>query len=186
ILGCLDRPSAGTHLLDGIDAGALDGDARAELRNARIGFVFQSFNLLPRTTARENVALPLIYGDVPLAEHRVRAEAALAAVGVEALAGRTPSQLSGGQQQRAPIPRALVPDPPVVLADEPTGNLDSTTSAEIVALLRDLNQRRHLTIVVVTHEADVAAAMARVVVLRDGHVVEDGAPQAVLAARTSA
>jgi putative ABC transport system ATP-binding protein len=186
IVGCLDRPSAGTYLLDGIDAGALDADARAELRNARIGFVFQSFNLLARTTARENVALPLVYGDVPLAEHRARADAALAAVGVQALAERTPTQLSGGQQQRIAIARALVTRPRLVLADEPTGNLDSVTSDEIVALLRDLNRQRGLTIVVVTHEPGVAAATDRVVVLRDGRVVEDGAPHAVLGARSSA
>jgi len=186
ILGCLDRPSAGTYLLDGIDAGTLDPDARAELRNARIGFVFQSFNLLARTTARDNVALPLVYGDAPLAEHRARADAALAAVGVDALADRTPTQLSGGQLQRVAIARALVTRPGIVLADEPTGNLDSATSEEIVALLRDLNRRHGLTIVVVTHEPAVAAATDRVVVLRDGRVVEDGAPDVVLAARTSA
>jgi putative ABC transport system ATP-binding protein len=186
ILGCLDRPSAGSYLLDGIDAGGLDADARAALRNARIGFVFQSFNLLPRTTARDNVALPLLYGDVPLAEHRDRADAALEAVGVRPLADRTPTQLSGGQQQRVAIARALVTRPRLVLADEPTGNLDSATSGEIVALLRDLNRRYGLTIVVVTHEHHVAAATDRVVVLRDGRVVEDGGPQAVLAARSSA
>jgi putative ABC transport system ATP-binding protein len=186
ILGCLDRPSAGTYRLDGIDVGSLEADARAELRNTCIGFVFQSFNLLPRTTARDNVALPLVYGDVPLAAHRARADAALAAVGVQALADRTPTQLSGGQQQRVAIARALVTRPRLVLADEPTGNLDSATSEEIVGLLRDLNQRQRLTVVVVTHERDVAAATDRVVVLRDGHVVEDGTPRAALGARSSA
>jgi putative ABC transport system ATP-binding protein len=186
ILGCLDRPSAGSYLLNGTDAGRLDADARAALRNACIGFVFQSFNLLPRTTARDNVALPLLYGSVPLAEHRGRTDAALEAVGVRALADRTPTQLSGGQQQRVAIARALVTHPRLVLADEPTGNLDSATSDEIVALLRELNRHQGLTIVVVTHEPHVAAATDRVVVLRDGSVVEDGAPRAVLAARSSA
>jgi len=186
ILGCLDRPTAGVYLLDGVDVGRLDGDGRAELRNRRIGFVFQSFNLLPRTTARDNVALPLVYGDVPLAHHRARSEAALAAVGVAALGDRLPSQLSGGQQQRVAIARALVTQPRLILADEPTGNLDSATSAEIVSLLCALNRAQGLTIVVVTHEPEVAAAMGRVVVLRDGRVVADGPPASVLSTRSSA
>jgi putative ABC transport system ATP-binding protein len=186
LLGCLDRPTAGSYLLDGVDVGGLDADARAELRNRRIGFVFQSFNLLPRTTARDNVALPLVYGEVPVAEHRARAEAALAAVGVAQLADRLPSQLSGGQQQRVAIARALVTRPRLLLADEPTGNLDTATSAEIVALLSQLNREQRLTVVVVTHEPDVAAATSRVVVLRDGRVVEDGPPATVLGARSPA
>jgi putative ABC transport system ATP-binding protein len=186
LLGCLDRPTAGSYLLDGVDVGGLDADARAELRNRRIGFVFQSFNLLPRTTARDNVALPLVYGEVPFAEHRARAEAALAAVGVAQLADRLPSQLSGGQQQRVAIARALVTRPRLLLADEPTGNLDTATSAEIVALLSQLNREQRLTVVVVTHEPDVAAATSRVVVLRDGRVVEDGPPATVLGARSPA
>jgi len=186
ILGCLDRPTTGTYLLDGVDVGRLDADGRAELRNRRIGFVFQSFNLLPRTTARENVALPLVYGDVPLAHHRARASDALAAVGMSALAERTPSQLSGGQQQRIAIARALVTHPKVILADEPTGNLDTATSDEIVGLLCALNREQGLTIVVVTHEPEVAAATERVVVLRDGRVVADGPPPAVLPTRSTA
>jgi putative ABC transport system ATP-binding protein len=186
ILGCLDRPTTGTYLLDGVDVARLDADGRAELRNRRIGFVFQSFNLLPRTTACDNVALPLVYGDVPLAQHRGRAEAALAAVGVAALAARLPSQLSGGQQQRVAIARALVTRPRVILADEPTGNLDTATSAEIVALLCALNREQGLTVVVVTHEPEVAATMTRVVALRDGRVVADGPPASVLPVRSSA
>jgi putative ABC transport system ATP-binding protein len=184
ILGCLDRPTTGSYLLDGIDVGRLEADGRAELRNRRIGFVFQSFNLLPRTAARDNVALPLVYGDVPLSQHRARADAALAAVGVAALADRLPSQLSGGQQQRVAIARALVTRPGLILADEPTGNLDTATSADIVALLCALNREHGLTVVVVTHEPEVAGAMARVVVLRDGRVVADGPPAVVLAARS--
>ncbi len=186
VIGCLDRPTAGTYRLDGIDAGGLDADARAELRNRRIGFVFQSFNLLPRTIARDNVALPLVYGDVPLEEHRRRAEEALAAVGIAPLADRLPSQLSGGQQQRVAIARALVTQPRLLLADEPTGNLDSATSAEIVTLLCALNRVQGLTVLVVTHEPEVAAAVGRVVVLRDGRIVEDGPPAVVLGRRSSA
>ncbi len=183
LLGCLDRPSSGSYRLDGIEVTTLDADARAEIRNRKIGFVFQSFNLLPRTTARENVALPLVYGEVPRAEHAERAEAALAAVGLAALGDRLPQQLSGGQQQRVAIARALVTRPRLLLGDEPTGNLDTATASEILHLLRELNAREQLTMVIVTHEAAVAAWSDRVVVLRDGRIVADGAPDRVLAAR---
>jgi putative ABC transport system ATP-binding protein len=186
ILGCLDRPTSGVYRLDGVDVGALDADARAELRNAKLGFVFQSFNLLSRTSARENVALPLVYGTVPAAEHAARADAALVAVGLAGFGDRTPTQLSGGQQQRVAIARALVGRPKVLLADEPTGNLDSATSDEVMDLLVGLNERERLTIVVVTHEPDVAARTRRVLVMRDGRLVADGPPETVLTSRRTA
>jgi putative ABC transport system ATP-binding protein len=180
LLGCLDRPTSGTYLLDGDDVSALDANRRAELRNAKIGFVFQSFNLLPRTSARENVELPLVYGDVPLAEHRARAEAALAAVGLADAGERMPNQLSGGQQQRVAIARSLVNRPSLILADEPTGNLDTTTSLEILRLLRQLNQQQGVTLLIVTHEPDIAQLTDRVIMIRDGQVVADGPPARVL------
>ncbi len=173
LLGCLDRPTRGTYHLGGVDAGALPPDARAELRNRRIGFVFQSFNLLARTTALENVELPLVYGDVPLAEQRRRALAALAALGLSDRAHHLPNQLSGGQQQRVAIARALVNQPALLLADEPTGNLDSQTTAEIMTLIARLHREQGLTVVLVTHEPDVAAWAERVITFRDGLVVSD-------------
>jgi len=181
LLGCLDRPTAGEYLLDGVEAGRLDANARAELRNSKIGFVFQSFNLLARTSAVENVELPLVYGHVPTGEHRPRAEAALRAVGLAALADRLPTQLSGGQQQRVAVARALVTEPRLILADEPTGNLDTHTSAEIIGLLRTLNAEKRLTILIVTHDPDVARQTERVLLMRDGHLVADGSPADVLA-----
>jgi len=181
LLGCLDRPSAGSYVLDGEDVGRLDADRRAEIRNAKIGFVFQSFHLLPRTSARDNVELPLVYGPVPAADHRQRAEQALAAVGLADAATRLPNQLSGGQQQRVAIARALVTRPRLILADEPTGNLDTRTSHDIMSLLRDLNRRDRLTLVIVTHAPDVAGWTDRVLVLRDGQLVADGPPAALLA-----
>ncbi len=178
ILGCLDRPSSGSYRLSGVEIADLDPDARAEIRNRRIGFVFQSFSLLARTTALENVELPLFYGELPLAQQRARAVEALARVGLAHRADHVPSQLSGGEQQRVAIARALVNGPELLLADEPTGNLDSRTSAEIIAMLRDLNRTSDLTIVIVTHDPEIATAADRVVTFRDGRIITDSARQA--------
>lgn len=172
ILGCLDRPTSGRYRLDGVDVATLTPDRRAEVRNRNLGFVFQNFNLLARTSALENVELPLVYAAVPAKERRQRAAAALHAVGLAGRERHHPSQLSGGQQQRVAIARALVNEPPVVLADEPTGNLDSAASAELMTLFGRLHQRG-MTILLVTHEAELAAHAERRIVFRDGRVESD-------------
>ena len=174
LLGCLDRPTRGRYRLDGTDVAELGSDARAALRNRKIGFVFQGFNLLARSTALENVELPLLYGGLPAAERRSRAAAALTRVGLGDRLQSRPVQLSGGQQQRVAIARALVMRPPLILADEPTGNLDSRTSYEIMALLQELNAGG-LTVVLVTHEADVAHCARRLLLFRDGRLRSDAA-----------
>jgi putative ABC transport system ATP-binding protein len=173
ILGCLDRPTRGTYTLAGLDVGEREGDSRAIVRNRVIGFIFQGFNLLPRTTALENVELPLQYRGIGGRERRRRAKAALESVGLGDRMDHNPSQLSGGQQQRVAIARALVTDPPLLLADEPTGNLDTRTSLEVLALLQTLNRERGITIVLVTHERDIAACASRVITMRDGRIVTD-------------
>ena len=172
ILGCLDRPTSGRYRLDGVDVATLTPDRRAEVRNRNLGFVFQNFNLLARTSALENVELPLVYAAVPAKERRQRAAAALHAVGLAGRERHHPSQLSGGQQQRVAIARALVNEPTVVLADEPTGNLDSAASADLMALFGRLHQRG-MTILLVTHEAELAAHAERRLVFRDGRVESD-------------
>jgi putative ABC transport system ATP-binding protein len=174
VLGCLDRPDAGRYQVEGQDVAALDRPALAAIRNRTIGFVFQSFALLPRTSAAENVELPLVYAGVSAGERRRRAAAALARVGLADRAHHHPSQLSGGQQQRVAIARAIVNEPAVLLADEPTGNLDTRTSEEIMDLFQEL-QRAGLTVVLVTHEADIAAYASRVLLVRDGAIASDSA-----------
>jgi putative ABC transport system ATP-binding protein len=173
-VGCLDRPTSGTYLLDGVDVSRLDRDQRAEIRNGKIGFVFQSFNLLARTRAVENVELPMLYSDLGFStqERRRRALEALARVGLAGREDHYPSQLSGGQQQRVAIARALVTDPAIVLADEPTGNLDSRTSEEIMGIFQELNDAGK-TVVLITHEIDIAAHAKRVIYLRDGVIWRD-------------
>jgi putative ABC transport system ATP-binding protein len=173
ILGCLDRPTRGTYMLCGIDVGSRGGDSRAIVRNRVIGFIFQGFNLLPRTTALENCELPLQYRGVGSRQRRRRAQAALTAVGLGDRMDHKPNQLSGGQQQRVAIARALVTDPPLLLADEPTGNLDTRTSLEVLALLQRLNKGRGISVVLVTHERDIAACASRVITMRDGRIVSD-------------
>ena len=176
LLGLLDRADEGRYELAGQDVTALDASAQAQVRNRTIGFVFQSYNLLKRMNVLENVALPLIYAGRSRGEARQRAAALLQRVGLAELGQRLPNQLSGGQQQRVAIARALVNNPPLLLADEPTGNLDSRTTDEVLAILEQLNRDEGLSIVIVTHESDVAAHAKRLVRLRDGRVVYDGAP----------
>ncbi|TAH12699.1 MAG: ABC transporter ATP-binding protein [Curvibacter sp.] len=172
ILGCLDQPSAGSYLLADEPVQDMAPDALASIRNRRIGFVFQQFNLLPRTSALENVELPMVYAGVPAAQRHQRAQAALEQVGLGQRTGHTPAELSGGQQQRVAIARALVNQPQLILADEPTGALDSQTSEDIMQLLTELN-RQGMTVVLVTHEADIAAWARRTLVFKDGLMVED-------------
>jgi putative ABC transport system ATP-binding protein len=175
ILGCLDTPTAGHYLFRGADVGTLSRDQLSLLRRYYIGFVFQGFNLLKRTTARENLELPLVYRGVAPAERRERALAALAQVGLEGRENHSASELSGGQQQRVAIARALVTEPSVIFADEPTGNLDSARSHEIMKLLSDLNAQKNITIVLVTHEKDIAAFAKRQIRFLDGHIETDTA-----------
>jgi putative ABC transport system ATP-binding protein len=173
MIGCLDRPTSGSYRLGGEEVAALPPDALAAVRGRRLGFVFQQYMLLPRQSALRQVEMPLIYRGVGAAERRRRSEAALRIVGMHARMDHRPTELSGGQQQRVAIARAIAGSPAVLLADEPTGALDSATSAEIMAFLQRLNREQRLTIVLVTHEADVAAYAQRVLVMRDGRLVED-------------
>ena len=173
IIGCLDKPSGGEYVLDGVNIKNLDRDELAVLRNRKIGFVFQAYNLLPRTTARENVELPLLYNsNISTEERHTRSLQALAAVKLESRVDHLPNQMSGGQQQRVAIARALVNEPVMILADEATGNLDTRTSYEIMALMQDLHKQGR-TIVFVTHEPDIATFSSRTVTLRDGKVIKD-------------
>ncbi len=173
ILGCLDKPTVGQYHLEGMDVSRLSRDELAEIRNKKIGFVFQTFNLLPRTSAIENVELPMLYNGLPANERRERAIEALRMVGLEERINHLPSQLSGGQQQRVAIARALVNGPAIILADEPTGNLDTKTSAEIMDLFTKLNIESGITLVIVTHEADIAGYSRRIIRFLDGTIVVD-------------
>jgi putative ABC transport system ATP-binding protein len=172
VLGCLDRPTSGSYLLDGVDVGGMNANQLAEIRNRKLGFVFQGFNLLARTPAVENVELPLVYAGIHAKERHAMALAAMEMVGLAGKEKNHPSQLSGGQQQRVAIARALVNDPAVILADEPTGNLDSATSEEIMNLFTALN-KQGITIIMVTHEPDVAAYAGRRITFRDGLIIGD-------------
>lgn len=173
ILGCLDTPSEGSYWLAGEDISTLSNDQLAHIRNQRIGFVFQGFNLLKRMTALDNVAMPLLYAGIHRAQSRKLALEQLCRTGLEKFSQHQPNQLSGGQQQRVAISRALINNPPLILADEPTGNLDSQTSQEIMQLFQKLNQEQGMTIVLVTHEDDIAAYAKRLIILKDGRVIVD-------------
>jgi putative ABC transport system ATP-binding protein len=175
ILGCLDRPTSGEYVLDGRDVSKMSRDELAAVRQEKIGFVFQGFNLLSRTSALDNVELPLLYGraSVSAAERRARAMEALTAVGLDQRADHHPNQLSGGQQQRVAIARALINRPSILLADEPTGNLDTRTSLEVMDLFQQLNASRSITVLLITHEMDIAEHATRIMSFRDGHVLTD-------------
>ncbi|HSE31360.1 MAG TPA: ABC transporter ATP-binding protein [Pyrinomonadaceae bacterium] len=173
IIGCLDRPTRGTYVLDGQDVSQLSKDERADIRSQKIGFVFQGFNLLSRTSAIENVELPMLYASIDSQERQKRAKEALAAVGLVGREQNHPNQLSGGQQQRVAIARALVNRPALILADEPTGNLDSRTSIEVMEIFQRLNREQGITLVLVTHESDIAEYASRVVVFKDGRIKKD-------------
>jgi len=172
LVGCLDQPTSGQFLLDGVSVASLSSDDLAAIRNRKIGFIFQGFNLLPRMDALANIMLPMMYAGIPAGEREQRAQAALQAVSLEQRANHRPSELSGGQQQRVAIARSLVNEPSLILADEPTGNLDSKTSIEVMAILQRLN-RQGITILMVTHEPDIAAYCRRNVMFRDGRVLMD-------------
>jgi len=173
ILGCLDKPTSGIYRLDGQNVGQMDRDQLARIRNRKLGFVFQTFNLLPRTTAQENVELPLLYNGASARERHGRARERLRQVGLEGREHHHPNQLSGGQQQRVAIARALINEPAILLADEPTGNLDSRTSVEILGIFQRLNRENGITVILVTHEPDIAAYASRKILFRDGRIVKD-------------
>ncbi len=173
ILGCLDKPTSGIYCLDGQNVSEMNRDQLARIRNRKLGFVFQTFNLLPRTTALENVELPLMYNGASTRERHARAQARLQQVGLQGREHHHPNQLSGGQQQRVAIARALINDPAILLADEPTGNLDSKTSIEILAIFQRLNRENGITVVLVTHEPDIAEYTSRHIMFRDGRILKD-------------
>jgi putative ABC transport system ATP-binding protein len=185
IIGCLDVGTSGRYMLDGVDVSRLDDYALSVVRNRKIGFVFQSFNLIPRTSAFANVELPLVYANVPKAHRQARAHAALSAVGLADRADHFPNQLSGGQQQRVALARAIVTNPAIILADEPTGALDSASTAEVLEMFQGLHDQGR-TVIVITHEQDVAARAGRVIRLRDGSVIEDSGRSPIAVSREPA